>query len=348
MDEKSPILPTPAVSNCRCQRENKKSRVFKRILLTLAAVFAFHIFVKPIMINSSHWFHSSPSSGSNCSDRADIPWEGKSHYTVDPAEFSGLSVGQNGTAVGFVKVYKDSDDDVAHIDFDITFSDQYLQDEIFIDTTEEDQSYNFVVRTPRHLHHECIIVKITISLPTSREFDTVKIETVNSRIDFLDAISTKEAIKVATVNGPIHTEHLKSGSVEIATVNGSIHIEKVEADTVSLVTVNRDIKANVKAQSIKADTVNGSINLNTEGPVSNIKTTTVNGATYVKAPQQFDGKFSLRAMMGSTRVTAITNPDKLHFEKKSSRLTEGFYGTGETDAYIKSESTLGTITLEFE
>lgn len=51
MDEKTAMLPAPAVSNCRCQAEYKKKRVFRRVALVLAALLAFHLFVRPIMVH---------------------------------------------------------------------------------------------------------------------------------------------------------------------------------------------------------------------------------------------------------------------------------------------------------
>lgn len=53
-------------------------------------------------------------------------------------------------------------------------------------------------------------------------------------------------------------------------------------------------------------------------------------------------------MMGKTEVTAKSNPDKLHFDKKGYRATEGFYGNREGQSFIDSESTVGTIHLEIE
>lgn len=174
----------------------------------------------------------------SCTERATIPWEGQTNYEVDPAKYAGLTVYQNGSTTvslhqfincvpnfgrtlscfiydqdnglqdGYVKVFKQSDDDLAHINFDISFSDPHLQDAITIGAEEKDEGYRIIVDSPRHLHHECITIKITIALPKSREFSAFEVGTVNAKIEVLDDISTKDTIVLRTVNGSVFAEEV--------------------------------------------------------------------------------------------------------------------------------------------
>jgi hypothetical protein len=66
--------------------------------------------------------------------------------------------------------------------------------------------YTVDVRTPRHLHNECINVEITISLPKSHNFKNFKVDTVNSAIKAEDDIAVDETIELHTVNGAIKLE----------------------------------------------------------------------------------------------------------------------------------------------
>ncbi|CAO3683522.1 unnamed protein product [Umbelopsis ramanniana] len=351
MDEKTPILPAPAVSNCRChcRSDNKKKRVFKRIVLFLVGLFALHVFSHRFQAFRSDWNHGFASEECYLGGEP-IEWEGKTTYDVNPADFSTLQLLQNGSITGgFVKTYTQSDDDLAHIEFDIDYSESYLQDKISITVDDSEDAYNLTVNTPKHLHRECINVRITIALPTSSQFKNLEISTVNSRIELLDEISTEESILLQTVNGRISAEYVKTINFEANSVNGRISLE-AEAQTVVLHSVNGAVHVNADAEKINVETVNGSVNLNNIGDreVVAINTKTVNGATHISAPEQFKGAFSLKTFIGKPQILSQSKSDKLHIEKSSRREIEGYYDSRVENSYISSETSVGAITLEFD
>ncbi|KAH8555858.1 hypothetical protein BGW37DRAFT_464037 [Umbelopsis sp. PMI_123] len=352
MDEKTPMLPAPAVSNCqcRCRSENKKKRVFRRIVLFLAGLFALHVFFHRYKSIRSDW--NNDVSIQDCPPgRASIPWEGKTSYKVDPATFPSLRVFQNGsTTGGFVKTFSQSDDELAHIDVTIKFSEPDLQDEISVITDESETGYSLIVQTPNRLHRECIIVEIYVALPKSTLFTELEVGTVNSKIELIDEISTKEKTLLEAVNGAIFVKDLKTTDLEAKTVNGAIAVETAEAQTVLLHSVNGAIHADLDAEKINAETVNGAIGIKNIGDreVVGITTKTLNGATYVSAPQQFKGVFSIKTFLGKTSVISNSKSDKLHIENAGRRFVQGYYDSRNENSYITSETSLGAITLEFD
>ncbi|KAI8583433.1 hypothetical protein K450DRAFT_223655 [Umbelopsis ramanniana AG] len=352
MDEKTPILPPPAVSNCqcRCRSDNKKKRVFKRTVLFLVGLFALHVFSHRFQSFRSDW-HNGVVSQQCHNGELPIQWEGKTSYDVDPAKFPNLSVLQNGSITGgFVKTFTQSDDDLAHINVNIHFSEDYLQDQINIIIDDSENGYNFTVETPKHLHRECINVEITIALPNSAQFNNLAITTINSKIELMDDILTQESISLQTVNGGIHAEYVKTIELVANTVNGRISIEKAEAQTVMFHSVNGAIHANVDAEKISTETINGSIHLENIGDRTAvaINTQTVNGSTYVSAPKNFEGAFSLKTILGKPEVFSQSESDKLHIEKAGRSAIEGYYDSRVENSYISSETRLGSITLKFD
>lgn len=105
-----------------------------------------------------------------------------------------------------MKSYTQSDDDFAHIEFEIDYSEPYLQDKISIIVDDSDDAYNLTVNTPKQLNRECINVRITIALPKSSLFKNLDISTVNSRIELSDNVLTEDSILLQTINGRISAE----------------------------------------------------------------------------------------------------------------------------------------------
>ncbi|KAM3584789.1 hypothetical protein VKS41_003591 [Umbelopsis sp. WA50703] len=283
-----------------------------------------------------------------CHGRCTIPWEGKSSFEINPTDFTGLHVLQNGsTTQGHVSILRESNDDIAHVDVDIWFSKDYLQDEIEIVVDDNNDIYTVDVRTPRHLHNECINVEITISLPKSHNFKNFKVDTVNSAIKAEDDIAVDETIELHTVNGAIKLENVKAETLTVKTVNGSSQIKSFEGNTANITGVNGSVHAALDAQVVETFASNGAIQVDllAEEVQANVKT--INGAIHIRTSNEFEGTFNLKTMSGKLEVTA-SESRKLHIEKASRRELQGYYGQADGNSQVNAETINGKITLEID
>ncbi|KAG2180863.1 hypothetical protein INT43_008442 [Umbelopsis isabellina] len=349
MDEKSPMLPQPATSGCNCRDEYRKEkrRNWKRkVLVILFSLFFWFGFAAPALKHSANFIQSHFNSG--CQNRSLIPWKGKSSFEINPHDFSGLYVAQNGSITqGHVEIFRESNDEIAHVDVDISMSDHHLQDQIEIVLNDNNGLYTVDIRTPRRLHDECIRVDITISLPKSHNFDNFKVSTVNSAITAEADIAVKDTIELHTVNGAIRLATVKAETLKLVTVNGATHVQLFEGKTSNITGTNGSVHAALDAQVVDTIASNGAVQVDllSHEVKANIKT--VNGAIHVKTSGEFEGAFKLKSLSGRLEVTA-SESKKLHIEKASRREVQGYYGDSNGNSQVNAETVNGKVVLQID
>jgi hypothetical protein len=122
------------------------------------------------------------------------------------------------------------------------------------------------------------------------------LETVNGEVSLSD---TEGKAAISSVNGAIRAANL-SDSLKAETVNGGITLDRVKGN-LSVQTVNGAIKASGldgQGRGIKAETVNGSIQLQVAGLKGRLRASTVNGDI------SFNAKGAEQVEVKKRRVTA--------------------------------------------
>ncbi len=123
------------------------------------------------------------------------------------------------------------------------------------------------------------------------------LETVNGEVSLS---GTQGKATLSSVNGGIRATDLQE-NLKADTVNGSIHLDKVKGG-LELQTVNGAIKGSGldgQGRGIKAETVNGSIQLQLGGLKGRLKANTVNGGI------TFNAKGAEQVEVKKHRVTAV-------------------------------------------
>ncbi|KAJ2960554.1 hypothetical protein NQZ79_g4152 [Umbelopsis isabellina] len=349
MDEKSPMLPQPATSNCNCRDEHgrkKRQSCKRKILFILFSLFFWFGFAAPALKHTANFMQSHFNSG--CQRRCSIPWEGKSSFEINPSDFSGLYVAQNGSvSQGHVQILKESSDEIAHVDVNIWFSHDDLQDQIEIVLNDDDGVYTVDIRTPHHLHNECIKVEVTISLPKSHNFDNLKVSTVNSGITAEADIAVEDKVELTTVNGAIRLATVKAETLKLVTVNGATHVQLFEGKTANITGTNGSVHAALDAQVVETFGSNGAIQVDLLAHEVQANIKTVNGAIHVQTSGDFEGAFKLKTLSGKLEVAA-SESRKLHIEKASRREVQGYYGEAKGNSQINAETVNGKVVLQID
>jgi DUF4097 and DUF4098 domain-containing protein YvlB len=109
-------------------------------------------------------------------------------------------------------------------------------------------------------------------------------------------LPTRSSLKVSTVNGGIHLEHVE-GNINVSNVNGGLHLDSL-AGEVSASTVNGGITVELagskwEGTGLEVSTTNGGVRFDVpNGYAANVEASTVNGGVHCDFPISLEGSIS--------------------------------------------------------
>ncbi|KAI8378318.1 hypothetical protein BD560DRAFT_421924 [Blakeslea trispora] len=320
-------------------RQFMKTHLPKAILYCTVLYLVFAIMSPVSRHNDNSLQHDFPVNGAACNGKPDIPYNGMSEFTYNPATFSRLSIFQHTNSISFMDgntqfVYDDQVEQVT-VKFDIFLSTQELQDTLWVESEERDDAYMITLKSEKvDINYACARFDLTVRIPSKDAIKALTLKLSNTDIAFDKDLVFETELGASIANGEIRfNEGITAGKISLSIANGEI---------VGQIRALLDNELHMSIANGHTDVIVRQIDQDKSVRISN---SMANGHIRLQLPVSFESRFTLTNAFGKMRVQSPES-NRIHYLSRRWGLLSGYFGSNsKSDNVVNLSGSNGAITL---